>query len=187
MGIKTQIPYLKKYALYDPEIIEFSLPWVLEDTAKNGIPQKYLGKLGIKHEPAGKVRVFAMVDCFTQWLMKPLHDAIFQTLKRIPQDGTFDQHRQVKFLLKRKSSFFSFDLSSATDRLPVSIQEILLLPPLGTKGASTWRSILVDRKYELPRGCKSKYNKSDSLPGSLPEYQEFVRYAVGQPMGALSS
>lgn len=25
-----------------------------------------LGKLGLKHEPAGKIRVFAMVDCWTQ-------------------------------------------------------------------------------------------------------------------------
>jgi hypothetical protein len=26
----------------------------------------YLGRLGLKDEPAGKVRVFAMVDCWTQ-------------------------------------------------------------------------------------------------------------------------
>jgi hypothetical protein len=25
-----------------------------------------LGKLGFKEEPAGKLRVFAMIDCFTQ-------------------------------------------------------------------------------------------------------------------------
>jgi len=34
--------------------------------ARRGRPLRYLGKLGLKEEPAGKVRVFAMVDCFTQ-------------------------------------------------------------------------------------------------------------------------
>jgi hypothetical protein len=32
-----------------------------------------LGRLGIKKEAAGKVRVFAMVDPFTNWLLRPLH------------------------------------------------------------------------------------------------------------------
>jgi len=38
-------------------------------------PEKTLniGKLGLLAEAAGKVRVFAMVDCFTQWALKPLH------------------------------------------------------------------------------------------------------------------
>lgn len=34
-----------------------------------------LGALGFKEEAAGKVRVFALVDCFTQWALAPLHDA----------------------------------------------------------------------------------------------------------------
>jgi hypothetical protein len=29
----------------------------------------YVGKLGFKLEAAGKVRVFAMVECWTQWLL----------------------------------------------------------------------------------------------------------------------
>jgi hypothetical protein len=33
-----------------------------------------LGRLGFKPEPAGKVRVFAMVDAWTHWILKPLHD-----------------------------------------------------------------------------------------------------------------
>jgi hypothetical protein len=31
-----------------------------------------LGRLGFKEEAAGKVRVFAMVDIFTQWIFRPL-------------------------------------------------------------------------------------------------------------------
>lgn len=33
-----------------------------------------LGQLAIKEEAAGKVRVFAMVDVWTQSALKPLHD-----------------------------------------------------------------------------------------------------------------
>jgi hypothetical protein len=61
-----------------------------------------LGALGIKDEPAGKVRVFAMVDNFTQWLLRPLHRFLFNYLKGIPMDGTFDQLRPILRLLKRR-------------------------------------------------------------------------------------
>lgn len=54
-----------------------------------------LAKLGFKEEAAGKVRVFAMVDPFTQWVMKPIHDAIFTILRGIPMDGTFNQTSPV--------------------------------------------------------------------------------------------
>jgi hypothetical protein len=92
----------------------------------------YLGKLGFKEEAAGKVRVFAMVDCFTQWLMRPLHRLIMAVLRYIPQDGTYDQLAPVRKLLRsRKGAFWSFDLSAATDRLPVEIQRWLLSPALG--------------------------------------------------------
>jgi len=47
-----------------------------------------LGKLHEKVEAAGKVRVFAITDGWTQSLLSGLHDAIFEVLKFIPQDGT---------------------------------------------------------------------------------------------------
>lgn len=59
-----------------------------------------LGRLGLKVEAAGKIRVFAMVDCWTQWLMKPLHQAIFTLLQSIPSDGTFDQLAPINRLVK---------------------------------------------------------------------------------------
>jgi hypothetical protein len=143
----------------------------------------FLGKLGFKLESAGKVRVFAMVDCFTQWLMEPLHKAIFLSLGRIPQDGTHDQVKPLERLVKRhralpkgkRHGLFSFDLSSATDRLPLVFQEYLLRPCLGERGARLWANLLVGRPYLVPR-------RDDlSLKGTS------VKYAAGQPMGALSS
>lgn len=96
----------------------------------------YLGKLGTKEEP-GKVRVFAMVDWWTQVALNPIHKFIFGILEKIPQDGTFDQDRAVRYgekVIARTGFGASYDLSAATDRLPVSLQEVLLdhlLPGLG--------------------------------------------------------
>lgn len=82
-----------------------------------------LGKLSLKHEPAGKVRVFAIVDAWTQSLLSPLHDALLEILSNIPQDGTYNQLAPVQALIdKGHKALFSFDLSAATDRLPIDIQ-----------------------------------------------------------------
>jgi hypothetical protein len=88
-----------------------------------------LGKLSFKEEAAGKLRVFALVDCLTQSTLKPLHDALFSFLKRLPNDGTFDQEAafsraQEKALISGKC--FGYDLSAATDRLPISLQTKIL-------------------------------------------------------------
>jgi hypothetical protein len=143
-------------------------------------PVTALGALGFKFEP-GKIRVFAMVDALTQALMQPLHLWIFKRLKGIGQDGTFDQYSPLEKLVKRmddpkKTWIASYDLSAATDRLPLSLQ-MMLLEVLGSAAfAKHWGNLLVGRSYRLPKVAKS-WNLGFSS----------VRYAVGQPMGALSS
>lgn len=107
-----------------------------EDLARPGfLPLKKknfnLGKLGTKIEPAGKVRVFALVDLFTQLTLYPLHILVQDILRGIPQDGTFDQVSPGIALGKwaRESGqkwVASYDLSAATDRLPISLQQVLL-------------------------------------------------------------
>lgn len=139
-----------------------------------------IGKIATKVEPAGKVRVFAIVDYWTQCALKPLHDFVFEVLRSIPQDGTFDQERPVRALLKKAPKgavFHSFDLSAATDRCPVAIQELVVAVMFGVTFASAWRRLLVDRDYHVPKTGPRE-------PGGLPRK---VRYAVGQPMGAYSS
>jgi hypothetical protein len=138
----------------------------------------WFGRLGFKEEP-GKIRVFAMVNLITQGLMQPLHLWIFQILRLVPTDGTFNQTSPVDRLIKGfKGTEFvaSYDLSSATDRLPVAIQIALLEPIIGSRLANLWARILIGRPYGLPRVAKS-YNLGFTS----------VYYAVGQPMGALSS
>jgi hypothetical protein len=132
-----------------------------------------VGRLGFKDEAAGKVRVFAMVDAWTNWVLRPLHDEIFRILKTIPMDGTFDQTRPVREYQKWKSAY-SLDLTAATDRIPISVQIGLLGAFYGMEFALNWSKLLVGRGY-------TAFHKT-----YVPVAQT-LRYGVGQPMGALSS
>lgn len=139
---------------------------------------KYLAKLGIKEEP-GKVRVFAMVDWWTQMLLRPVHLALFKILERIPNDATMDQDAGVKRgmrIIEKTHFAASFDLSAATDRLPVLLQSFLI-NHLWPGAGQLWAELLVGRSYQTPV-------KIRKLGMRIPES---MTYAVGQPMGALSS
>lgn len=81
-----------------------------------------LGKLSFLKEPAGKVRVVAILDGWTQMILSGLHATVGSILKEIPQDGTFDQGKPIELLPKKESLVYSFDLSAATDRLPIDLQ-----------------------------------------------------------------
>lgn len=107
-----------------------------------------LGKLGVKEEP-GKVRVFAMVDYWTQITLYPLHRWLFSILKRIPQDGTFDQMAPVRALIERCQNevCYSFDLTAATDRVPWEVQVALLNQLLPEGMGDLWGALLRDRDY----------------------------------------
>jgi len=45
-----------------------------------------LGKLALKLEPAGKVRVFAILDVWSQSILEPIHNHMFSILRSIPND-----------------------------------------------------------------------------------------------------
>lgn len=133
-------------------------------------PFPYLGKLGTKEEAAGKIRVFAMVDGWTQWVLYPIHKAIFFLLEKYKMDGTFDQTRPLSFV-KAVRGLWSLDLSAATDRIPLTLQRALMSGIFGFELAGAWSNLLVGRVY--------RYHHKDGFTD--------LRYAVGQPMGALSS
>jgi len=108
------------------------------------------GRLALLEEAAGKVRVVALLDVWSQWALKPLHNWIFDLLSSIPEDGTFNQLKPVKKLLGKVSNdttIYSYDLSAATDRIPVVIQEYLLAQVFGQSFAKCWRALLVGRPY----------------------------------------
>lgn len=136
-------------------------------------PLPSLGKLGLKEEAAGKVRVFAMVPTWFQNLLKPLHDIIFEILSGVTQDGTFNQMAPLKGHSSKFKMSFSLDLTAATDRLPLIIQTVLMSELIGVELATSWANLLTKIEYSIN---SMKFNT-----------YERVKYSVGQPMGALSS
>jgi hypothetical protein len=144
-----------------------------KDAAHLFKPLFTLGKLGIKEEAAGKVRLFAMAPTWFQLLLKPLHDCIFAILRGVPQDGTFDQLRPLAGHTKY-SYAASLDLTAATDRLWIEIQKWLIAELTGSdRFAEAWADLLTGIEYSI-----------NSMEYGL---SEICKYSVGQPMGALSS
>jgi len=132
-----------------------------------------IGRLSVIYDQAGKARVVAITNYWLQLLLKPLHDRIFRFLSEIDSDGTFNQVKplnKLKFIHKLnsmrgiKQKYHCFDLSAATDRLPVKLQSDILTD-LGFPG-DAWRKLL-----DIPWLFRGKY----------------IKYSVGQPMGAYSS
>lgn len=125
-----------------------------------------LGKLSVVYDQAGKARVVAIANWWIQLFLKPLHHSIYRWLRGIRQDGTFNQTAPLKDLMSRLpvgTKMFSFDLSSATDRIPVDV--LVQILSTCTDGA-LWRNLV-----SIPFLYKGKQ----------------VRYAVGQGMGTYSS
>lgn len=125
-------------------------------------------RLSIVKDPECKMRVIGIVDYVTQVTLSPISDILFGNLKRIHSDRTFTQSPLHNWE-DNSESFWSVDLSSATDRFPLQIQKELLAEIFSDKAYSeSWALLLTGREYLDPNGNP-------------------LRYAVGQPMGAKSS
>jgi hypothetical protein len=110
----------------------------------------------------------AILDYFSQTVLRPVHFFLFGVLKRIPQDVTFDQG---SFLEKVKGwdsiEYFSIDLKDATDRFPIDLISTVLEGAFTKEWVSHWRTIMVGFPFSSEKGE--------------------ILYQVGNPMGAYSS
>lgn len=133
-------------------------------------PKGRQGKLSVIKDKEAKSRIVAILDYWTQSALYPLHRALMGLLRSIPGDCTFNQG-SFRSHLPRKGPYYSIDLTAATDRFPVIVQEVILGFLISPEYAAAWRALLTDRDYHVSWG------------GPL----RIVRYLVGQPMGAYSS
>jgi hypothetical protein len=120
----------------------------------------------------GKVRIIALADWISQSVLSPLHHVIFSKLKKLSTDYTHDQTSSIKIAklwYQDGKQVWCFDLSAATDRIPISLQrKILNLCGLSEIGCKAWEFIMTERPFLAPN---SKYYK----------------YSVGQGIGLYSS
>jgi len=127
------------------------------------------GKLSFIKDPEAKLRIIAISDYFTQLYLKPIHNICLKILKYDFKlcDRTFTQDPLHKWI-DNEHSFWSLDLSSATDRFPIDLQRRLLVRIFDEKFAHSWHYILSNRKFMAPNG-------------------KLLKYSTGQPMGTYSS
>lgn len=133
-------------------------------------PKGLTSKLSLVKDKEAKCRIVAILDYWSQSALKPLHDAEMHFLGSLKADCTFNQGG-FRRSLSRSGPYHSLDLTAATDRVPIAIQEPVLATLVGSEEyAAAWRVACVDRDFRLTWGDRS-----------------VVRYACGQPMGAYSS
>jgi hypothetical protein len=132
-----------------------------------------LRSLKVKSDKEGKIRVFAILDYWSQTSMRELHIAISKLLKEVESDCTFDQNSRLGRIVP-KEHFHSLDLKDATDRFPIVVQKAVLESLTNSAVAAAWEKIMVGLPFTFkPRGLRA-------APIT-------VEYKTGQPMGAYSS
>jgi hypothetical protein len=105
-----------------------------------------VGKVSVLQEPGFKARFIANPNRVVQILLKPLGDFLFNCLRALPNDCTFDQDKAVRRLTEviatshnsgpayEKPSIYCFDLSNATDLFPLEVQECVVMNIAKEKG-----------------------------------------------------
>jgi hypothetical protein len=129
-------------------------------------------RIRYKCEPGGKTRPFCIVDFFSQSALKSIHDFSMNWLGTRLTDGTNDHAKAAQtargWSRNPNVQLWSYDLTKATDRFPVFLQELVLTQMFGHKIAAAWKDLICNRDFLTPEG-------------------EYVRFNAGQPLGALSS
>nr|CAH2951233.1 RNA-dependent RNA polymerase [Chinese swamp cypress mitovirus]CAI5383941.1 RNA-dependent RNA polymerase [Chinese swamp cypress mitovirus] len=189
----------------EPEPLTFSLERMLQllDTflpycvpiIKKGDLRLSQAKLAIIPEAAGKTRLIAICNTWSQYLLNGYQDFFFEALRSIPQDGTFDQVAPLDALRGQRKSF-CFDLSAATDRFPKVVQTEVIAYLLGDHHAYFWSNLL-DFTFDIPsKYVKDEVTIKETPFGELSVENKFwsfllrskkAKFLVGQPLGARSS
>jgi len=134
-----------------------------------GLPQNCNGRfrrLSSFPDKEMKVRVIGILDYWSQTVLKPVHEYMFNVLRKIPQDCTFNQGSFMT-KLPTEGPYYSIDLSAATDRFPMELICKVLEGQLPPEWVSHWKSVMVDYPFEFNG--------------------RMVKYTTGNPMGAYSS
>lgn len=112
---------------------------------------------------------FKVCNYVKQCLLKPYHDWAMRVLRRLPNDGTYNQTAPLKYVLDG-GDVTSYDLSSATDRFPSVVLFHVMAELFGEEVASaTVVASLSTSWFTIgPPLTRKKYT---------------ARFAVGQPLG----
>jgi hypothetical protein len=129
-------------------------------------------KLEFIPAPAGKTRLVYILNWWIQSTLLPLHDSLMKYFRIMKGDATWNQKKSVKLIQlwsQRGHKLYSFDLTAATDRWPISHQQIVAKAIFGDEIGDIWF-----------------YLMTQFAPFSK-HHGRHIFYEVGQPMGAYTS
>ena len=93
-------------------------------------------KLAAFGDKEGKTRIVGICDYWTQAACKPLHEALARILRALETDCTFNQQKASEasaFL----GPYYSYDLTSVTDRMPLFVQRRIVASIIGVERADS--------------------------------------------------
>jgi len=169
----------------------------LEDERKSGSPpleednRPLMGTIALIPEPGMKLRFAANPYRVYQMALKPLGAALYDALKRVPNDGTFDQQAGVEAIqqwLQDGLPSISMDLSNASDNIPLDLQlELLSRLGVSTRWIQFYRDccrgdwyLNLDRGREEQSKLPQWARRAPLGPQSVPQ---FLNWTVGAPLG----
>lgn len=132
---------------------------------------KYVGRIGFIQEPGFKMRSVANPLPIYQLALSEFGSLLYNNLRNIPEDGTFDQEKsiiEIQEYMKSGGELVAFDLSSATDTFPAEYTFLLLdrWDDVNHHDLSLWKDI-----------CRGTWGSSIGD----------ISWKTGQPLGVFPS
>lgn len=118
-------------------------------------------------DKAGKTRVVAIADWWSNVALSSLHDTFMSGLKKMRSDLTFRQSDLGQLVKSLPKTLYSADMTAFTDRLPTDLCVMVIKAAYGASVGELWKTITTKRTFKSPIGDLS--------------------YECGNPMGLLSS
>jgi len=134
-----------------------------------------VGRIGLIQEAGYKLRAVANPGRIFQRVLQPFGDRIYNLLKLLPFDCTFDQTKAIPVLqeaLSHGKTIYSIDLSGATDYFPLALQKHLLLKMFPDIEVSLFCD-LSQASWYMPQCGEISWKKGQPL-GLYPSFGAFA-------------
>lgn len=144
------------------------------------------GRLSLLREYGGKQRIFAIPAAPVQIVLRPIHDVIFSLFGDLSSDYTMDQSRFRRDMVRGKwagRESWSYDLKSATDRFPISLQVAVI----NELFLSVNNDVKIDGHSGLGQLWQEVIQSGPYVWRDGRGVVHLFNYSSGQPMGAVSS
>lgn len=138
-----------------------------------------IGYIRVTQEPGFKLRCYAAPMIWTQICLEPLKKFLMETLKRCPWDMTHNQRfadETIRQRLAHQGYVHCFDLSNATDRIPVDSQIAVLkaiVPKMSQHYIHLFEMVISSEWEFVPTGERLRWHRGQPL-GSGPSFGCFA-------------